>query len=57
MPLHTSPFGRSFGPPPPLPVTEAMSARLLRLPLYHELAEADVDRVVGAIETFFAHGR
>ena len=54
VPLHTSPFARAFGPPPSLPVTEDLSGRLLRLPLYHDLSEADVARVVGTIETFFA---
>ncbi len=54
VPLHTSPFGRSLGPPPSLPVTEDVSVRLLRLPLYHDLAEADVARVVETIEAFFA---
>ena len=54
MPLHTSPFARAFGPPPALPVTEDVSARLLRLPLYHDLGEADVERIVETIEMFFA---
>jgi dTDP-4-amino-4,6-dideoxygalactose transaminase len=54
VPLHTSPFARAFGPPPSLPVTEDVSGRLLRLPLYHDLAEPDVARIVDAIETFFA---
>jgi dTDP-4-amino-4,6-dideoxygalactose transaminase len=57
VPLHTSPFGRSFGPTPVLPVTEDVSARLLRLPLHHDLGEADVARVVTAIEAFFAAAR
>ena len=34
-----------------------VSARLLRLPLYHDLSEGDVARVVETIETFFASGR
>ncbi len=54
VPLHTSPFARAFGPAPSLPVTEDVSARLLRLPLYHDLAEGDVARIVDTIETFFA---
>lgn len=57
VPLHTSPFARSFGPAPVLPVTEDVSARLLRLPLYHDLGEADVARVVGTIDAFFAARR
>ena len=53
VPLHTSPFARAFGPPPSLPVTEDLSGRLLRLPLYHDLTESDVARVVAGIESFF----
>ena len=54
MPLHTSPYGRKLGPPPSLPVTDTVSACLLRLPLYNDLAESDVARVVESIEHFFA---
>jgi perosamine synthetase len=36
-----------------LPVTERLFAELLSLPLYHELAEGDVDRIVEAVQTFF----
>lgn len=53
VPLHTSPFGQALGAPPHLPVTDDVSGRLLRLPLYQELAEHDVGRVVDAIEVFF----
>jgi len=53
VPLHTAPFGRALGAPPHLPVTDDVSGRLLRLPLYHELAEREVARVVDAIEAFF----
>lgn len=53
VPLHTSPFGRSLGTPPALPVTDDVSARLLRLPLYHDLSETDLTRVTDAIEDFF----
>ena len=54
MPLHTSPYARSLAPPPTLPVTDRVSACLLRLPLYNDLAEADVARVIEAMEHFFA---
>lgn len=53
VPLHSSPYGRHLGPHAPLPVTEEMSARLLRLPLFNDLAEGGVARVVEAIEAFF----
>jgi dTDP-4-amino-4,6-dideoxygalactose transaminase len=50
VPLHTSPagwvFGRTRGP---LPVTEALAARLIRLPLWIGLGEDQIDRVVAAV--------
>jgi len=36
-------------PAPPLPVTERLTARTLILPLYHQLTEAEQDRVVGSL--------
>jgi len=54
VPLHTSPGGRRFaGEPPPLPVTEDVAGRLLRLPLYVELTPALQDRVVASVRRFF----
>lgn len=51
LPLHLSPMGRSWGyKEGDFPVTEDISARLLRLPFYVSLTEADQDRVCGAIE-------
>jgi dTDP-4-amino-4,6-dideoxygalactose transaminase len=37
-----------------LPVTESLSERLLRLPLFYEITTAQQDRVVDQIEKFFA---
>ncbi len=52
VPLHNSDGGRRFASrPTACPVTEDISARLLRLPFYNELTETDQDRV---IETFLA---
>ena len=34
------------------PVTEGVSDRLLRLPFYNDLTEADQERVVGAVTKF-----
>ncbi len=49
VPLHTSPYGRNYGQADArLPVTEALSDRLIRLPLYNELSPAEADRVVAA---------
>ncbi len=54
IPLHDSPAGKKYGrTPAPLPVTEEMYSRILRLPLYYEMDEADVDRVTDCIIRFF----
>ncbi|HYB76962.1 MAG TPA: dTDP-4-amino-4,6-dideoxygalactose transaminase [Candidatus Bathyarchaeia archaeon] len=51
--LHLSPMGRHFGGKPgDCPVTESVSDRLLRLPFYNDLVEADQARVVEAIVDF-----
>jgi len=48
-------MGRRFGGKPgDCPVTESVSDRLLRLPFYNDLAEADQARVVEAVVEF--HG-
>jgi dTDP-4-amino-4,6-dideoxygalactose transaminase len=53
VPLHTSPMGRLFGyREGDLPVTESLSRRLLRLPLYHDLCETDQARIVREIDRF-----
>jgi dTDP-4-amino-4,6-dideoxygalactose transaminase len=47
VPLHSSPMGRQYGyREGDLPVTEDLSRRLLRLPLYHEITEQEQTRVV-----------
>ncbi len=53
VPLHLSPKGRTFGyTEGDLPVTEDLSGRLLRLPLYYEITEGEQQRVVLAIRQF-----
>jgi dTDP-4-amino-4,6-dideoxygalactose transaminase len=53
VPLHSSPMGRTFGyEEGQLPVTESVSGRLLRLPLYHDLTEADQRRVADEVTSF-----
>jgi dTDP-4-amino-4,6-dideoxygalactose transaminase len=53
LPLHLSDMGRRFGGKEgDCPVTESVSDRLLRLPFYNDLTEADQARVVEAIEQF-----
>jgi dTDP-4-amino-4,6-dideoxygalactose transaminase len=39
----------------PLPVTEALYDELLTLPMYAELSDSGVERVVGDVRAFFAH--
>ena len=52
-PLHLSEMGRRLGGKEgDCPVTEAVSDRLLRLPFYNDLTEADQERVVGAVAKF-----
>ncbi len=54
VPLHSSPMGQTYGyRDGDLPVTENMSRRLLRLPLYHEITEVEQSRVVNHICHFF----
>ncbi|HYO10457.1 MAG TPA: dTDP-4-amino-4,6-dideoxygalactose transaminase [Tepidisphaeraceae bacterium] len=49
-PLHLSPMGRSFGGKPgDCPVTEDVSDRLLRLPFYNALTEAEQNEVIAAV--------
>lgn len=53
LPLHTSEMGRRLGGRPgDCPVTEDISDRLLRLPLYVDLSDAALQRVVDAIQSF-----
>jgi len=54
VPLHTSPMGLAMGyRNGMLPVTEAVSERLLRLPIYYEMQEDEVAFVVDEITKFF----
>ncbi len=53
MPLHRSTMGRKFGGyEGQCPVSEYVSERLLRLPLYSELTKADQNRILEAIYRF-----
>ena len=51
VPLHTSPMGRRFGDVD-LPITSSTGDRLIRLPLYPDLSDGDVDRVVASVSSF-----
>jgi dTDP-4-amino-4,6-dideoxygalactose transaminase len=53
LPLHLSEVGRKLGGKEgDCPVTEDVSDRLLRLPFYNDLTEADQARVVAAVREF-----
>ena len=50
-PIHTY---RCYGNIPTLPVAEAVSRRLLTLPLFPDLTDPQVDEIVAAIHAFYA---
>jgi dTDP-4-amino-4,6-dideoxygalactose transaminase len=53
LPLHLSDMGRGFGGQPgDCPVTEDVSDRLLRLPFYNDLSEADQAEVIESVLQF-----
>jgi dTDP-4-amino-4,6-dideoxygalactose transaminase len=53
LPLHLSEMGRKFGGRDgDCPVTEDVSDRLLRLPFFNDLSEADQEYVVASIRAF-----
>jgi dTDP-4-amino-4,6-dideoxygalactose transaminase len=53
IPLHSSPMGRSLGyAPADLPRTEALSAALLRMPLFHQITEDQQARVADEVAAF-----
>ena len=53
LPLHLSAMGRRLGGKEgDCPVTEDVSDRLLRLPFYNQLTDAELDRVVAALKSF-----
>lgn len=54
IPLHSAVAGVRYGRFHGSDVhTSAHAARLVRLPMYHDLTEQDIDRIVGAITSFF----
>jgi dTDP-4-amino-4,6-dideoxygalactose transaminase len=57
VPLHSSPAGERFGRTHgrSLPVTDDISARLIRLPMHYALSEADLDAVAGAVTFAVMH--
>lgn len=54
VPLHSSPAGKKFGKTSGnMRVTDDISSRLLRLPLYYEMSESEIDQVRSIIGEFF----
>mgnify|MGYP004475497801 CR=1 FL=1 len=54
IPLHTSPVGKKYGyKEGDLPLTEEYSSRLLRLPLYPDMSNKEVQDVITVMEEFF----
>jgi len=54
IPLHSSPMGKIHcRPHGDLKITNQISDRLLRLPMFYEMQESEVDRVVDAIRIFY----
>jgi dTDP-4-amino-4,6-dideoxygalactose transaminase len=57
VPLHSSPGGRRYGRVAgDMEVTDDISDRLLRLPLYYGMTDADVELVVSAVTEFYGLG-
>ncbi len=55
VPLHSSPMGARFGyQAGDLPITESISSRLVRLPLYHQLRPDQQQRVVDRVLEYFS---
>ena len=52
VPLHSSPMGQKLGCRETLPVTDAASARLLRLPMFYEIKDEQINRVFAETEDY-----
>jgi dTDP-4-amino-4,6-dideoxygalactose transaminase len=54
VPLHSSAAGLRFGrTASSMQVTDRVSATLLRLPLFHDMSEAQQDRVTGSVREYY----
>jgi dTDP-4-amino-4,6-dideoxygalactose transaminase len=54
VPLHSSPAGLKYGRVSgDMAFTNAISDRILRLPMYYEMNDDDIDRVVKTVEKFY----
>jgi dTDP-4-amino-4,6-dideoxygalactose transaminase len=58
LPLHLSPMGRRLGGQPgDCPVTESVSGRLVRLPMYAGLTQDEQQRVIAGVTAFRTRSR
>jgi len=56
VPLHSSPMGRALGYHfDDLPITQNLSSRLLRLPIYPQLTEREQLRIIDEVKSFFQY--
>jgi dTDP-4-amino-4,6-dideoxygalactose transaminase len=53
VPLHCSPMGQKIGTTVSLPITDDRSARLVRLPMFHEITDDEQRKVSQAIAGFY----
>lgn len=53
VPLHSSPMGKRIGAHADLPITDNMSARLMRLPMFHDITDEEQREVSQAISGFY----
>jgi len=54
VPLHSSPGGRKYGRTAgPMPVTDDLSSRVLRLPVYYGITDEEVCEVAAGVKRFF----
>ena len=54
VPLHTSPAGKKYGKySGDLEITERVSDRLVRLPLYYDMNQEDFDYIIASIYAFY----
>jgi dTDP-4-amino-4,6-dideoxygalactose transaminase len=54
VPLHSSPAGKRYGKVSgEMSITDDVSAKLVRLPIYYEMTDQEVDRVVETIMKFY----
>lgn len=57
VPLHESPFGRSFiRPANDFSFENGLGQRLVRLPLYAAMTETEQDQILSAVDAFFSGG-